>query len=394
MNSKYILPIILVVDVIFLLFETSSLSISYNEAHILYGKHSVISYLSNIFIEFFGQNDYALRLPMIILHVLSITLLYKLSYKYIKQQIYRYFLIIVFILLPGVISSAIILNNAGIVIFLTLLYIYFFENKYFSYLALLVYFIIEPSFQYLFLSLSIFSLVKKDISFFTYNLFLFVLSIYIYGSDIGGAPTGHFLDALAVYSAIFTPIVFIYIVYSLYRKYLTKQLDIVWFISSVPFVFSLILSFRQRVHIELYAPYLLISILIAANIFISSYRVRLPQFRKKYKILLFFAVSFLCINLFVLIFNKYLYLFLDNPKKHFAYNNHIAKELALNLKEKGINCVKTDYKMQLRLKFYNIKECKKNILLKYKDTPNSIDVTVSYNEKPIYYAYVTKINNN
>jgi hypothetical protein len=126
--------------------------------------------------------------------------------------------------------------------------------------------------------------------------------------------------------------------------------------------------------------------------FVSSYKVRLPRFRKKYKLLFNLSVGFLVINYIAVLSNKYVYLFLDKPKRHFAYKNHIAKELSQKLEDNGINCVKTEHRMQLRLEFYGIGECDENKLTYYKDK-NSIDVTISYFNKPVYIAYVTKLNN-
>jgi hypothetical protein len=99
------------------------------------------------------------------------------------------------------------------------------------------------------LGLVFYALYYKNINFFILNLVLLSINLYIYGTDIGGYPTGHFLDALGVYAAIFSPIVFVYMVYVLYRVYLSKDYDIVWFISTTTLIFSLLLSLRQRVHI-------------------------------------------------------------------------------------------------------------------------------------------------
>ena len=99
----------------------------------------------------FGQNDFALRLPMIVFHLLSSLLLYKISKKYLEKQKDRLWLLIVFILLPGVISSALLVNSAGLVIFSLLLFIYIYDNfsKEYTYPLLLIFAIIDGSFLYL-----------------------------------------------------------------------------------------------------------------------------------------------------------------------------------------------------------------------------------------------------
>ncbi len=393
--QKYVLPLILAIDFCILLFEASSLSLSYAEAHTYFGTHGIVGYLSHIFVPIFGQNDIAVRLPMILLHMASIVLLYEISKEYLHSFRERIILVIVFILLPGVISAALLLNSAGFVIFALLLFIYLFrrlEGSVWLYVYLFLLSFLDNSFAYLYLSLVLYGLYYRKYELSGVSLFSLALNLYIYGTDVGGYPTGHFLDALGVYAAIFSPVVFIYIFYTLYRSYLTRRIDVIWFMATTALLFSLLLSLRQKVHIEYYAPYVIMALPLAARTFVSSYRVRLPRFRGAYRLLFNVSLAFLVFHFVVVLGNKYLYIFLENPKRHFAYDNHIAKELAAALKDEGITCVSTDYKMQLRLEFYGIKRCTRYKLLKYPEK-NSKIVTISYMSKPVYTAYVTKVNN-
>ena len=387
---------ILLIDAVVLFFQTSELSISYHEAELLYGEFSFLQLLVNSSIYFFGQNDFALRLPMITLHLLSIVLLNEISKKYISSAKNRLWLILLFILLPGVVSSSLIVNSAGLLIFGILLFAYIYEsslNK-FIYVLLPIYAVVDSGFVYLFLGLMAYYIFSKEKFSFLFSLFIFTLSVYLYGFEAHGTPSGHFLDAIGVYSAVFSPIVFVYLFYSLYRRYLTDRVDMEWYIVSTALLVSLILSFRQRVSIENFAPYLMLGLPLAAQTFISSYRVRLKMFRTGYKTI--FAISFilLVLNTLVVFFNKELYLVIENPKKHFAYDMHIAKELANQLKLKNITCVKTDKENEIRLKFYGISTCEEYILVKNSFTENKdADVTISYKNVVLYSANVTKLNN-
>jgi len=396
MNTKSIFFLILGLDALILLFETSHLSISYNEALLIYGDKSFLQQLSSFFINIFGQNDIGLRLAMILLHLSSVVLLYLISQRYLRSQRNRLWLLLIFVLLPGVISAALVVNHAGVIIFGLLLYIYLsakLDERYI--LALLfIYALLDPGFSYLFIALAIYYYVEKKRWVFLYNIGLYILSISIYNVKIHGSPSGHFLDILGLYSAIFTPIIFIYIFYVLYKRYLTHKIDKIWYISTTALIISLVLSFRQRVDIEVFAPYLIVSLPLAAQSFVSSYRVRVKEFRKKYKFIFILSLLFLLVNAVVVFFNQELYRFIENPKKHFAYEMNVAKELADNLKARNIRCVKTDYKMQLRLKFYGISECDKIVLKELPlDDVKAANVTISYSNQPIYRAYVTKINN-
>ena len=397
MNVKQKLFVLLSLDLLFLLFEINGLSISYGEADMLYNHHTFLSFIVKFSTEFFGNNDFALRIPMVLLHFGSVLLLYLISKEYIKQESYRLIFVLLFVFLPGVLSSAIVVNIAGLLIFGILLYIYLSQKHYdvLANLLLLVFLGVDRGFGLLYLGLCLYFLFsKKDIYLFVYTLILYIFSIHIYGFNAHGMPTGHFLDIIGVYSAILTPVIFIYLIYVLYRRAISKEIDEIWYISSVAILLSFVLSFRQRVAVEYFAPYLIVALPLVAQTFISSYRVRLKIYRKRYKIAFWVSLGFIFINLAVVLCNKELYLFLSNPKKHFVYDMNIAKEVAQQLKSKSVICVATDSEMQLRLKFYGIGQCDKYILkeldLHSKQLPS---VTISYKNKPLYKAVVTKLNN-
>lgn len=396
MKYRIILFIILGLDAFILFFQTTQISISPSEASLLYGGASFLQKLIKLSLNIFGQNDFGLRFVMILFHISSAWLLYQISAKYLKLQRNRLWLVVVFVLLPGVISAALVVSHAGLIIFGLFLYLYLSQklNDYYVYILLFVYALLDAGFLYLFLGLAIYYIFQKNKILIFYNLFLVGLSIYIYGLNISGVPSGHFLDTIGVYSAIFTPIIFIYLFYTLYRSYLNDESDKIWYIASTALLFSLLLSFRQRVEIELFAPYLILALPLAAKTFAHSYRVRLKNFRKRYRAIFVLAFVFLIFNTLLVLFNKELYLVLDNPKKHFAYKMHIAKELANKLKEMNISCLTTNKDMQLRLKFYFIDKCDKNILKEIKlDSNQKNNVTISYKNKVLYRADVTKLNN-
>ena len=396
MIHRVILSLIIILDILVLLYQTSTISISSHEVNLLLGEFTFIQYIEEVFLSLFGKNDFALRMPMIILHILSIILLYEISKKYLKDKRNRLWHILFFILLPGVFSSALMVDSAGFIIFGLLLFIYMYENfsLYYTYPLLILYSVIDSGFVYLFISLSIFAYYKNKVNFLLLNIALLVISIYLHGVEIHGSPKGHLLDAVGLYSAIFTPVIFVYIFYILYRRFLSKDIDILWFIAAVPLLLSLLLSFRQDVDIAGFAPYFIMALPLAAQTFYSSYRVRMKIFRKKYKSIFVISFLFLLVNFFVVIFNRELYIFIENPQKHFARKMHIAKELSVELKKKNIYCLTTQGNLASRLEFYGIGYCPNKLLyevdLAYKDTNDT--VTISYNYRVIYKAIVTNIN--
>ena len=379
-----------------LFLQTSHVSISYEEASLLYGDFSVLSSLTSLSLNLFGQNDLALRFMMILFHLLSAILMYEISKRYIPLERNRLWLLLVFLLLPGVVSAAIIVNSAGMLIFGLLLFVYLSEKIPQRYLnvLLLLYALTDVSFVYLFLGLAVYYSMNKQKYNLVYVLALYMLTSYLYGFEVTGSPSGHFLDTIGIYSAIFTPIIFIYLFYALYKRYFTSKLDMLWCISATALILSLVLSFRQRIPLENFAPYLIIALPLAAQSFISSYRVRLKVYRKRYKLAFVLSFIFLISNTLLVFFNKELYVFIQNPKNHFAYEMHVAKELSNILKERDILCLTTDEKMQTRLKFYGVTKCK-DILLVEKNirAKKATSVTISYKNSVLYRADVTIINN-
>jgi hypothetical protein len=391
-----ILLIIIGGDMALLLFQASTLSISTHEASILYGSYSFIKLVEQLSLILFGQNDLALRSPMILVHFLSILLLYSISTKYLKDMKNRIWLILVFILLPGVLSSALLVDAAGVIIFGLLLFIFVYEkySQKSTYILLMLYSVIDFGFVYLFISLIFYSIYKRDKEFFVINLFLSFVTTVIHKTYINGTPQGHFIDTIGIYAAVFTPVIFIYIFYILYKRFLSKDINILWFISVIPMVISLLLSLRQNIQINDFAPYLIIALPLAAESFYSSYRIRLRMFRKSYKMIFTLSAAFLLVNFIVVIFNRELYLVIEDPQKHFARKMHIAKELAKELNNRDIKCVNTKQNMAIRLKFYGIESCEKYKLIEVNPNvmPTENIVTISYKYRPIYRAVVTKIN--
>ena len=394
MKHKALLFALLLLDGALLFYEASTLSISYDEARLLYESKSLVALLSNLSISLFGSSDIALRAPMILLHLASCLLLYHISALYLKREQDRLYLVAVYMMLPGIVSAALVVHISGVVLFGLFLFVllYLRGYRYQALVLLLLYAIVHQGFFYLFFSLLLYALYTKERPLALVALGSMALSYYLFGSDIGGYPSGHFLDALGIYAAIFSPIPFIYIIYVLYRRFLMRQMDLLWFIATTVLLLSLLLSLRQRLHLEIYAPYLMLALPLAAQSFAFAYRVRLRPFRKRYKLLFSLSLLFLALHYLLLLNNKYLYLFLDNPKRHFAYEHAIAKELAKSLRARGINCLQSDAKMQLRLRFYAIEHCSNYRLTQAAIAPNSKSVTVSYYSKPIFSAYVTNLN--
>lgn len=201
-NNKYkyyFYTFLLLLSLILLFKASYSLSISYKEALNVFVNHSVLSFITNTSIYIFGQNDIALRLPFILFYIFSVILMYKITENYFKYEQDRYISIIIFMVLPGVLSSSLLVNSAIVVIFFTLFYLYYYQkyNQH-SYILLLLFLFIDNSFAILYLGLFFYSLKNKDNRLIYFSLLLFIISMYIYGFSTGGKPRGFLVDTFEI----------------------------------------------------------------------------------------------------------------------------------------------------------------------------------------------------
>ena len=214
--------------------------------------------------------------------------------------------------------------------------------------------------------------------------------MYVYGFTTAGKPRGFFIDTFAIYATIFSPLLFIYFFYSIYRMgFKEKEKSLTWYISTTALLLSLLFSFRQRVYIEDFAPYVVIYLPFMLKIFFHSYRVRLKEFRRNHNIAVFLVLSMLFINVLLTIINKPLYMFLPNPQKHFVYKYHFIKELSEEMKRNKINFISSDdKKLLLRLKFYGIVKGDKYFVSTDEFPEYKKKMTVSYYNKKLYKIYI------
>ena len=394
MKQNLLLICLILLHSILLIAQIDGLSIGYNEATILYHHSGFLHEYIRFFVDYFPYNDLALRLPMIALHVLSFFLLYGISRFYLSRDSDRLWLMLIYVFLPGITSAALVVDPAGLKIALTFLFGYVYL-RYGTYAyALLPFFLwIDASFFPLFAAVIVHGFMTKKYYIAVLGSVLSFIAYNRAGLDIGGFPHGHFLDALGIYAAIFSPIVFLYLFYVMYRRFIISERDLFWIIGSVAFIISILLSFRQRVEVQSFAPFLMLILPLAAQTFFHTYRIRLRVFRRRYQILFYTALGILVLNTLAVFFNQYLYRLIKDPTRHFSYPMHVVKELAHVLHKKNISCVDAhDENLQLRLRFYDIRECRGATLSEH-PVGKSNKVTIRYNDVSIYSIYVTKIHN-
>lgn len=384
-NEYFILFLVSLLNLALLIYSASSLSISFNEAEIFYSNSSFLKefgFLHEIVkgsdIAFSGilDKDLAIRMPFLLTHFINIFLVYKISKKILANSTQRLIAACVYMYLPGVMASAIIINSAVFIILVALIAIYFVQNSHFkSLLALFVASIfISQAFMALYLALFFYGIYSKNKLLATFGAIFSLAWLFIFDFDFSGKPKGYIIDTMAVFGAAFSPLIFIYFIYTFYRMWIKETKDFSWFVAVSAFCFCLLLSTRAKPSLELFLPFCVIFVPHMIRLFFASYFVRLPKFRFKYKFLAFLMSFTLILNALVSIFPDFLYAFLANPKSHFAYNYSVVKELAAELKKREINEILSDFKLARRLEFYEIKSGGKLFLSEEKCSNESIKI--------------------
>ncbi|MBN2965052.1 glycosyltransferase family 39 protein [Sulfurospirillum sp. T05] len=388
MSETRALGLLFGIHTLFLLYGISQLSISYHEAVVFFQTEGVLHHLVRFSSALFGQNDWALRLPFVFIHLLSTLLLYKIAKPLLKRKIDRLFSVLIYLMLPGISAAALLVNEASLTILLTLLFVWLHQNNYriVSLVVLCLSLAVDNSFAIFYLALFFYGIAVKDRSLFVIALILFGLSMSFYGFDTGGKPKGYFLDTFGVYAAAFSPLFFLYYMYAIYRIAIKEKKEILWYITFVAFAFSFLLSLRQQLMLEDFIPFAVIAVPLVVRVFFNSFRVRLPRHRCWHASLAMVVMFALSINFVMTIFNKPLYHLVKESDKHFVYNYHVAKELAQWLHDESIDAVDAnDAKLQLRLQFYGVQSSKTLLLQEVANSEktNQNDFLLSYAGKKI-----------
>jgi len=393
-SVKNALSIAVLADTILLFLYTSQLSIGYDEARFVFDRTGIAGNLAALFCEVFGMSDLAARAPFVLLHAASLFLLYDVSSTILKKESDRLISVMLFMLLPSANISALLVNKSGIIIALTLLFLSVLKRGYLrtSFVLLGCFSLLDNAFAVLFLALIFYGMSKDDKRLIVLNLVLFAINMYLFGFDNGGKPKSAFLDTFGVYLAIFSPLIFFYFVYSLYKSFIYGPREALFYISFWALIFSLIVSIRQKIHFEDFAPFAVIAVIFMVKVFFSSYRVRLRVHRRGYKTLGYTLLLSLVLSCTALFASKLFYPFISDPKKNFAYDYHVARELADKLKRVGVDSIVCDDKeLSLRLKFYGIGDNGERYL-SARAAESGQKVSISYINTNIATFYVTKLN--
>ena len=358
--NRELFYIFLFIYTVALVYLASVIPIGSHEATVYYTDTKILYYLTHITNGVFG-NSLDFRFPFLLFGLINIPLFFVMSRLYFVEKEESYFSTMVFALLPGIITSAILVNIAVVVISFVLGFIIFYEKKklFWQGVTMVALLLLHDASVIFFIALAIFSAFRRDSILFAISIILTAISLLYFNElTIGGRPKGEFLELFGLYIALFSPLVFLYFFYALYRIWLREQKDILWYISFIAFVVSILLSLRQQVDMTNFAPYVIVSVVLMLVTYHRTLYVRLPQFQKFYRIGFYIVFGSLVLSAMVIIFHKLFFSMIDDKSKHFAYTFYEPYWQVLELKEIGQNCYTVkNQKVQYQLKYYGIEKC-------------------------------------
>jgi len=349
--------------VVTVLYLAGTTPISPHEAKYFYVDHSLVTVLMHAG-DSLSHTLFGLRIVFILAGFLSVWLLYEYSRGYFEKCEDAYMSTFIFMLLPGILTGTILANVAILVLPLVLLFVLFYEKNYLiplPFIMLALFFIHEASI-FFFVALLLYGLIHKDKKLAGLSVAFILAFIYLAkGITIDGRPSGHFVEIFGLYAAVFSPLVFFYFFYVMYRILLRGKKTLLWYISFTALLFSLLLSIRQRVNITDFAPYILIAVPLMLKLYNSSLRVRLPEFRKRYIFGFNMLIITLIVSIFTMVSYHTMFYISKNPTKFFTNKVYAPYFLAKELKSKGIECYDvTNERERYQLQYYNISPCTTN----------------------------------
>ncbi len=334
--------------------------ISPHEAKIFYTSEDLLSTLMHGGDSFLG-GFIGLRFFFVLSGFLAVSLFYEMSRRYFPKREDAYMATILFMFLPGILTATTLVNVAILVLPLVLLFVLMYEGRSLwtlPFIMLALFFIHDASIIF-FVALLLYGIVHKDKKLAIASSAFLIAFVYLSkGIKIGGSPSGHFVEIFGLYASVFSPLLFLYFFYAMYRILLREKKTLLWYISFSALAFSLLLSLRQRVSITDFAPYVMISIILMLDIYNKSVRVRLPEFQKRYKRAFVVVMTFLGLSASLIILHKVTYTLSGQSDKHFAKRIYEPYFLAKKLKEDAVPCYKgAQGRRRYQLRYYDILPC-------------------------------------
>lgn len=345
-----------------MLYLAIAIPITPSEAELFYASNDLVSRLMHLGDALIG-GLFGLRFFFLMAGLFSVVLFYIVANDTFNNKKDAVFATAIFAMLPGIIIGSALANIAMLVLLCVLFYLIARHRKWyiFEVVALAALFLLHDASILFFIAIAIYGAVNKEKRTLIYGSISVILLIFLdRGIEIGGIPKGHFAEIFAIYASLFSPFVFLYFMYTIYRIWLREDKSIIWYISSIALFLSLLLSIRQRIFITDFAPYIFIGIIFMMQIYYQSLRVRLPAFQVVYKRGLFVSLSILILSVLFIVAQPLIFSVTNGL--YFNFTNKVYRPYLLSqqLKASGQHCYDTKrIKESYQLRYYGITSCKK-----------------------------------
>ncbi|HHH37519.1 MAG TPA: hypothetical protein ENK77_02760 [Epsilonproteobacteria bacterium] len=361
-NYFALLTLVYTIAVVYL---ASTTPISPHEAKLFFSDYGLVAtpmHAGKLLLDGWGVGPFlGIRIFFLLVGGLSIFLYYRITWIYLERENDRYLATASYMLLPGIITALTLANISILVIPVVLLFLLAYDREWLwaQALLMLILFVIHDASIIFFISIFIYTLIHKEIRLMVLSgLFLILSIVTLRVVEIGGRPSGYFADLFGLYAALFSPLLFIYFFYTLYRILLREEKNILWYISFIALLASLVLSIRQRINLTDFAPYVVVSVVLMLDTYNKSLRIRLPEYRRWYRIGFAAVMTVLVLSSLTIVFHKLLFSVMKDPKEHFASKLYEPYWLAEKLKKQGRECYDTlDGRVAIQLHYYGIQAC-------------------------------------
>ena len=366
MSRKYF-SLFLFAYTIAVVYLASTTPVSPHEVKLFFADESIVATLMHsgkvivdeiVFGPFLG-----IRLFFLLIGFVSIFLYYRMSWIYLDREEDRHTATVIYMLLPGIITALALANISILVIPIVLLFLLAYDRGWLWAQALLMFFLfmLHDASVIFYIAIFIYALIRKEITLVVLSGFFLMLTfVTLQGVEIRGKPSGYFADLFGLYAALFSPLLFIYFFYTMYRILLREEKNILWYISSIALLASLVLSVRQRIILTDFAPYVVISVVLMLDTYYKSLRIRLPEYRGWYRGGFVVVIFVLVMSSLTIVFHKAFFPLMTHPEKHFASRLYEPYWLAEKLKKQKLECYDTfDGRVASQLRFYGIESCHK-----------------------------------
>lgn len=177
---RLFVSILLFVHLVVLIWVAWGLPIGPHEAKIFFGEPNIVSMLMHFGKNLWPSLDFInIRIPFLLLHLLNLFLFYNLSRVVLKDDVSVFTSFVIFLLLPGIVSSAVLATSTGLILALyqAFLLLYLKRKKLWAYLLLPLLLFVDKSCVILYFALFTYALWRREIPLLVVTILLFGISI-------------------------------------------------------------------------------------------------------------------------------------------------------------------------------------------------------------------------